>query len=166
MRFLETHPTVRLVNNKFSYCMFLVSGVQNTDLTETHTITFLCSVSSTHSFSQEIPFVGYCRRKTQILFMPSPPHISLSLPHTIQTHPNPTLLLSPLAWHKREQSFPTHHLEREKIKKTQKAASLCSGEKTHSVTAAIRSEITAGTHGPSRLWILRASNHWWVYVVA
>lgn len=31
-RFLIRHPAVRLVNNKFSYCMFLESGIQHTDL--------------------------------------------------------------------------------------------------------------------------------------
>lgn len=31
-RFLIRHPTIRLVNNKFSYCMFLESGIQHTDL--------------------------------------------------------------------------------------------------------------------------------------
>lgn len=42
---------------------------------------------------------------------------SLSLSHRIQTHLKPILLLSPLAWHKRGQPFPTHHLERVKINK-------------------------------------------------
>lgn len=32
LRFLIRHPTIRLVNNKFSYCMFLESGIQHTNL--------------------------------------------------------------------------------------------------------------------------------------
>lgn len=84
---------------------------------------------------------------------------SLSLFHRSQTHPNPTFLLSALASPKRERSFSTHHLERVKIKKTQRAVSLCSGEKTHSVTATILSEITVGIHSPSYSWIFLASTH-------
>lgn len=49
--------------------------------------------------------------------------------HTIYTHSNPTLLLSLEAWHKGDCSFPTHHLKREKMKKTQRDFSIFSAVK-------------------------------------
>lgn len=113
-------------------------------------------------FSGSIVCAGY-HRKTWIQAVCAwctHPSLSHSVSQ-IQTHPDPTLLSSLVAWHKGDPSFPTHHLNREKIKKTQRAVVLFNGEKTHSVTAAILCEITVGTHGPSCLCILLASHHWW-----
>lgn len=89
----------------------------------------------------------------------TPPSFSQSL-YAIQTHPDPTLLLSLVAWHKGDPSFSTHHLKREKIKKTQRAILLFNGEKTHSVSASILHKIAVGTHSPSCFCILLASHHW------
>lgn len=120
------------------------------------------------SFSRNSVCARY-HRKTRIqavlcIVYSSP--LSLTPSRAIQTHPDPTLLLSRVAWHKGDPSFPTHHLKREKIKKTQRAVALFNGEKTHSVTAAIQREITVGTHGPSCLCFLLASHHWWLGVLA
>lgn len=128
------------------------------------------SCSDVIIFSSNIVCVGYhrttwieavCALCTNPSFSHSGSHTDTHT-HTTQMHPDPTLLLSLVAWHKGDPSFPTHHLKREKIKKTQRAVSLFNGEKTHSVTAAILFEITVGTRGPCCLCIPLAFHHWWV----
>lgn len=122
-------------------------------------------------FSRNIVCAGY-HRKTWIQAVcalcthPSfSRFVSHTDTHTTQMRPDPTLLLRLVAWHKGDPSFPTHHLKRKKIKKTQRAVLLFSREKTHSVTAAILNEITVGTQDPCCLCIPLASCHWWFVCV-
>lgn len=127
-----------------------------------HIFCFFCSVLCYFMFFcflRNAVCAGYHRKHWSRQFV----HCALiPFSHTIYTHSNPTLLLSLVAWHKGDCSFPTHHLKREKIKKTQRDSSIFGAEKTHSVTAAILCEITVGSHGPSRLCILLASLRWWL----
>lgn len=87
--------------------------------------------------------------------------LSFASTHTCESRL--TLLLSLVAWHKEDLSFPTHLENEEKIKKTQRAVFLFNGEKTLSVTSAIR--ITVGTHSPCCLDFPLVLRHW-LYVCA
>lgn len=98
---------------------------------------YLCSVSDKKKNHGSRQFL-----KSALIFL----SLALSYVHTHSTQmlPDPTLLLSLVAWHKGDLSFPTLHQERGKIKRTQRAVSQFNGEKTRSVTSAILGEITVG----------------------